>query len=84
VDAGAERPPALPDDESVVYAFSTELLERQQVSDTTWARATAALGEQGAVDLVAINGYYAYLALLMNAARTPAPATGAPPLPPRR
>jgi 4-carboxymuconolactone decarboxylase len=44
----------------------------------------ARLGEQGAVDLVAINGYYAYLAMLMNAARTPAPAPGAPPLPARR
>jgi 4-carboxymuconolactone decarboxylase len=44
----------------------------------------ARLGEQGAVDLVAINGYYACLAMLMNAARTPPPAPGAPPLPARR
>ncbi|MFI4928501.1 MAG: carboxymuconolactone decarboxylase family protein, partial [Burkholderiales bacterium] len=65
-----ERPRARPADEAVVYDFSTELLEGQQVSDATWARAVAALGEQGVVDLVAINGYYGYLAMLMNAART--------------
>lgn len=78
-----ERPPGLTADEAVVYDFSTELLETRQVSDATWARAVAVLGEQGVVDLVGINGYYAYLAMLMNAARTPAPATRIAPLPPR-
>lgn len=81
--ANGQRPPALPADEAIVHDFSTELLERRQVSDATWARAIAAFGEHGAVDLVGINGYYAYLAMLMNAARTPVPATGTPPLPPR-
>ena len=81
--AAGERPPALPPDEAAVYDFSTELMERRQVSDATWARAVGLFGEQGAVDLVGINGYYAYLAMLMNAARTPAPASRIEPLPPR-
>lgn len=73
--ARGERPPALPPDEETVYDFSTELLREQQVGDATWARAVAGFGEQGVVDLVALNGYYGYLAMLMNAARTPVPAS---------
>jgi 4-carboxymuconolactone decarboxylase len=29
-----------------------------------------AFGEQGVVDLLALNGYYSFLATVMNAART--------------
>ncbi len=81
--AEGTRPPALPADEQVVYDFSTELLERQQVSDAIWQSAVAALGEKGVVDLVGLNGYYSYLAMLMNAARTPAPPSAILPLPSR-
>jgi 4-carboxymuconolactone decarboxylase len=38
-------------------------------------------GEDGAVDLIGICGYYAFLAMVMNAARTPAPASKVEPLP---
>jgi len=41
------------------------------VSDASWARAIACFGAAGVVDLIGINGYYAMLAMLMNAARTP-------------
>lgn len=68
-----ERPSALPDDEALVFDFCTELQRTQQVSDTTWARAIALLGEQGTVDLLGLAGYYAMLAMVMNAARTPVP-----------
>ncbi len=75
------RPAALPDDERAVYDFCTELHERQSVCDATWSAAIRELGEQGVVDLIGINGYYAFLSMLMNAARTPAPASSAPALP---
>lgn len=72
-----ERPVALPDDESLVFDFCTELQHTLQISDATWARAIAMLGEQGTVDLLGLAGYYAMLAMVMNAARTPVPgATG--------
>ena len=77
------QPARLPDDEQVVYDFCRELHERMQVSDQTWHRAVALFGEQGAVDLIGINGYYAFLAMVMNAARTPAPPSAAPRLAPR-
>ena len=79
--AVCERPAALKPDETVVHDFSTELLREQRVSDATWASAVAALGEGGVVDLVGILGYYAYLAMLMNAARTPVPPSAVLPLP---
>jgi len=69
-----ERPAMLSDDEAIVYDLSTELQRDRTVSDATWQRAIAAFGEQGTVDLVAINGYYTLLAMVMNAARTPLPA----------
>jgi 4-carboxymuconolactone decarboxylase len=41
------------------------------VSDATYARALEAFGEQGIIDLTGINGYYSFLAMMMNVARTP-------------
>ncbi len=67
-----ERPPRLADDEAAVYDVCIELHRERRVSDATWARAIAQFGEAGVVDLIGINGYYALLAMVMNAARTPA------------
>ena len=53
-----------------------------RVSDATFERARARFGEQGVVDLIGLNGYYTLLAMVMNAARTPAPASSAAPLVP--
>ncbi len=68
-----ERPAAQPDDDALVHDFCIELLNgRGQVGDAIWARAVARFGEPGVVDLTATCGYYGLLALVMNAARTPA------------
>jgi 4-carboxymuconolactone decarboxylase len=66
-----ERPPRLAEDEAAVYDVCIELHREHRVSDATWARAVALFGEPGVVDLIGINGYYALLAMVMNAARTP-------------
>jgi 4-carboxymuconolactone decarboxylase len=68
--ARRERPAAMVDDEAAVYDVCIELHRERKVSDATWARALARFGEQGLVDLLAVNGYYALLAMVMNAART--------------
>ncbi len=73
--ADGRRPATMPADESALYAFSTELHRQHGVSDKTWGDAVEHFGEQGVVDLIGINGYYALLSMLMNAARTPAPAS---------
>jgi 4-carboxymuconolactone decarboxylase len=69
--ARRERPASLADDEAAVYDVCIGLHRQRCVSDATWARAIALFGEQGVVDLLGINGYYAMLAMVMNAARTP-------------
>jgi len=68
-----ERPAGMADDEALVHDFCIELLQgRGQVGDAIWARAVGRFGEAAVVDLVATCGYYGLLALVMNAARTPA------------
>jgi 4-carboxymuconolactone decarboxylase len=68
--AEGRRPHRMAEDEAAAYDFSTELHHRKSVSDTTYARALALFGEQGIIDLVGINGYYSFLAMMMNVART--------------
>jgi len=67
-----QRPAQFAQDEAVVYDVCIELHRERCISDATWARAIEHLGEAGVVDLVGLNGYYALLAMVMNAARTPA------------
>ena len=71
-----ERPAALPDDEAAVHDFCIELNRDQGVSDATWTAVVRRFGEQATVDLIAVNGYYALLAMVMNAARTAVPPQG--------
>ena len=72
--ADGRRPKGLADDEDVVVDFCTELYANRHVSDVTYARALALFGEQGIVDLTAVNGYYALIAMMLNVARVPLPA----------
>jgi len=71
--AEGRRPQAMSADEELIYDFSTELHENQCVSDPTYARAVARFGEQGVIDLLGVNGYYTFLAMVLNAARTAVP-----------
>ena len=70
------RPPALSEDEQIVYDFSTELHRAKAVSDATFARAEKRFGKQGVVDLTAISGYYTLLAMELNVARYKVPEGG--------
>ena len=40
----------------------------------------ARFGEQGIVDLIGVNGYYSFLAMMMNVARTAPPPGKVEPL----
>ena len=83
IEAIAERrmPEALLDDEQAVHDFCIELQQSKRVSDGTYARALALFGEHGVVDLMGINGYYTFLAMVMNGAQTAVPPLGVAPLP---
>jgi 4-carboxymuconolactone decarboxylase len=78
--AEGQRPADMPQDEALVHDFSTELHRDRGVSDATWRAAVQRFGEHGVVDLIGINGYYAFLAMVMNCARTQGPSSEGPPL----
>jgi 4-carboxymuconolactone decarboxylase len=80
--AEGRRPERLAEDEEAVYALWDELQTHQSVSDATYARAIAKLGEQGVIDALGITGYYTMLAMVLNTARTPLPSGVTPPLAP--
>jgi 4-carboxymuconolactone decarboxylase len=78
--AEGRRPEHMAEDEEILYDFCTELQSNQSVSDPTYARALSKFGEPGIVEMAGIEGYYTYLAMIMNAARITLPATAKPPL----
>jgi 4-carboxymuconolactone decarboxylase len=78
--ADSRRPDRMTDDEEAVYTMWDELQKNQRVSDATYARAIAKLGEQGVIDALGITGYYTMLAMVMNTTRTPLPDGVKPPL----
>ena len=63
-------------------AVGRNAAQPQGVSDATYARAVAKIGEQGVIDVLGITGYYTMLAMVMNTARTPLPDGAKPPLAP--
>ena len=71
--ADGRRPDAMAEDEDAVYTLWDEVQRNQSVSDATYARAVAKLGEQGVIDVLGITGYYTMLAMVMNTVRTPLP-----------
>lgn len=79
--AWRRRPEGMAPDEALVHDFCVELHQRQRVSDATYGAALAGFGEHGVMDLMGINGYYTFLAMVMNAAQTAVPASPAGPLP---
>jgi len=80
--AAGRRPEGMKDDERIVYDFSTELRRTKTVSDTTYKAAVDAFGEQGVMDLIAVNGYYDLVSMTLNVAEVKVPSGAQPPLPP--
>lgn len=67
------RPEAMAEDEEAIYEFVTELQRTKRVSDRTFDRAVSRFGEQGVIDIIATQGYYALLAMTMNVTRPELP-----------
>jgi len=78
--AAGQRPPGMADDEAAVYDFCDELHRNQSVSDPTYAKALTKFGEQGVVDIISVNGYYTWFAMIMNSVRA-TPFTPIPGMP---
>jgi 4-carboxymuconolactone decarboxylase len=73
-----KRPSNMSADQEIVYDFSIELQRGKSVSDETYAKALKRFGPQGVIDLTGTNGYYAFLAMQMNAAQMKLPEGGVP------
>jgi 4-carboxymuconolactone decarboxylase len=84
IDAIAEgrRPASMSDDERIVYDFCTELYRDKAVSDAAFAAVVKRFGEQGVIDLIAANGYYSIVSMVLNVDRYPLPEGEQPPLKP--
>lgn len=63
------RPAHLDSDQQVLYELCTELHRERAVSAPVHERAIAALGRQATIDAIAICGYYALLAMVLNTPR---------------
>jgi 4-carboxymuconolactone decarboxylase len=68
------RPDRMADDEAILHDFCMELLNNGSVSDATYEKGLAKFGEAGLVEAAGLQGYYSYLAMVMNVARSPSPA----------
>ena len=67
------KPDNMKDDEAIVWEFSTQLRRDHGVDDVIYARALEKFGEQGIMDLVAVNGYYDVVSMTLNVARVTPP-----------
>jgi 4-carboxymuconolactone decarboxylase len=75
--AHGKRPARMARKDAILYEFFMALERRRTVGDAIYARAVAAFGETGVIDLIGVIGYYTTLAMILNVARTP-PPRGAP------
>jgi len=80
--AVGKRPVGMTPDEAAVYDFSHELHTNHNVSDATYKAVVDLFGEQGVVDLIAVNGYYVLVSMILNVDRSPLPAGVKAPLAP--
>jgi 4-carboxymuconolactone decarboxylase len=72
------RPKNMQADEEAVYNFCHELQETHQVSDPHYKAVVDLFGEQGAVDLMVVSGYYVMVSMVLNVNRTPIPEEASP------
>ena len=75
-----KTPNPMSDNETAVYSFCREAHESGRVSDKTFDAVKDRLGREGALELLALCGYYSLMAMVLNTAGLPLPGNAAPPL----
>jgi 4-carboxymuconolactone decarboxylase len=68
------KPEKMKEDEAMVWEFTTQLRRDHGVNDAIYAKAVEKLGENGVMDLVAVNGYYDVVSMTLNVAHVSPPA----------
>lgn len=74
-----ERPDDMDPQEAAVHDVTAELLEKRRISDPTFARGMAELGDTAMIDLIGILGYYTLISMTINAFAVPLPDGAAEP-----
>ena len=77
--AQGQRSATMSAEEAAIYDFCHELHSTTRVSDAAYDGVFSRFSEQGVMDLIATNGYYVLVAMVLNVDRTPIP--GGAPLP---
>jgi 4-carboxymuconolactone decarboxylase len=75
------EPAGMTADESLVYRASRQA-HQGRLDDETFAAARDRFGLDGTLDLLALNGYYSMMAMVLNTAGLPLPDGAGPPLNP--
>ena len=81
--AQGKEPPGMSADEALVYKASKQAHRSGRLDDETFAAARERFGLDGTLDLLALNGYYSMMAMILNTAGMPLPDNAVPPLKPR-
>ncbi len=68
-------------DEQAIHDYATELLRDHHATDASYRTVLASYGTAGIVELTALIGYYAMVALTLNAHQIGVPEGARPPLP---
>ena len=74
------EPKGMLDEEKAVYNFCRELHATGRAGDGTFAEIQTRFGLDGALELIALNGYYSLMAMVLNTAGLPLPGNAEPPL----
>ncbi len=82
VDAirAGQEPSFMSEDEKAVYRFCREVHASGRAGDDSFAEIERRFGVDGALELIALNGYYTLMAMVLNTAGLPLPGNVAPPL----
>lgn len=77
-----KEPQGLSEEEKAVYSFCCEVHATGRAGDAAFAAIERRFGLDGALELIALNGYYTLMAMVLNTAGLPLPGDADPPLKP--
>jgi 4-carboxymuconolactone decarboxylase len=80
--AAGREPENLSADDAAVYAFCRDAHASGHVNDAAFDAVKEHYGLDGALELLALSGYYSLMAMVLNTAGMPLPDNAAPPLKP--
>ncbi len=78
--AQGKEPQGMSADETLVFKASRQAHASGRLDDETFAAARERFGLDGTLELLALNGYYSMMAMILNTAGMPLPDGAEPPL----